>query len=214
MSQTLVVPLTKGEREMMEQDSSPVEDFRDEWQKLKGQARGLVKWLLDQYVGERNAVASMEQLREAVLRHGGTDKVVALVDRVLNDERRHVATIGRLLVARGETNLPVGEPVVLEGLDDPNAGPAFVSRAEAVRAGIIRVVVDDPDVPADIREVFQIILKEERFHEEAFRAVAGEKNMAEHAVFQSWCGGCCTSPPPPPPPPWPADPGTLPDPAL
>ena len=182
--------LTAGELEMQELSDDPISKFRKTWPIRKAQPYGIVNWLQGQYIGEINAVASMEALLEVFKQQPGTPKAGLLVEKIVRDEKNHVALIGKLLVSRGvEPRMPC-ETAVLDGLDTWDDGCAIASRAEAVRAGEIRIVLNDPDTPDDVKMVFSLILSEEAFHERAFRRLAGEEKMAENPVFSNWCQGC------------------------
>lgn len=182
-----IIPLTPGEIEMEGTEDNPVREFARHWPERKRQPGWLEGWLGKQYVGELNAVASMEALLTAFRRNPGSHKAALLVERVVADERKHVALIGQLLVSRGIAPAAPTEPTPLAGMEEWGSGCAIASRAEAVRAGEIRIVVQDPDVADDVKQAFRTILTEEAFHERAFRQLAGEQNMADNVVFSDWC---------------------------
>lgn len=185
------VPLTQGEIELEAITDNPIKEFRDDWKKNLDKPGSLIGWLKDQYVGEREAVASMETLLQGgKMESAANQKYLRLVEKVIADEHRHVAMIVALLASRGITPPPVGEPKVLAGMEDFFSGSAVASRAEAIRAGIIRVIVDDGEVPEDVRISFLTILREEAFHEKAFREVAGLKQMTDlKEDCANWGGG-------------------------
>jgi hypothetical protein len=80
---------------------------------------------------------------------------------------------------------------ILEGMEEWRRACALASRAEAVRAGKARALALDGDVPADVRVAFADILRDEAFHERAFRFLAGEEAMATHVEFNDWCKRPC-----------------------
>lgn len=184
------VTLTAGELEMETLPDSPVEAFRRNWALMKVRPYGIVNWLRAQYIGEINAVASMEALLDVFRQQPGKVKAGLLVERIVGDERRHVELIGQLLISRGVPPVSPCGTHVLEGLDTWDGGCAIASRAEAVRAGEIRVVLSDPETPGDVKQVFSLILSEESFHERAFRRLAGAEKMLENPVFSKWCQSC------------------------
>jgi rubrerythrin len=63
---------------------------------------------------------------------------------------------------------------VVTAVHDLASGAAVGAHAERMRLERIEVIATDPEAPADIREVFQRILPQERFHERAFTELAGD----------------------------------------
>ena len=187
------IPLTLGEIEMVNAGDTSMQEFRDLWPEVRTKPGGIEWWLQKQYVGELEAIASMEKLLRSFDANPKGAKLRNLVVRVIRDERNHVAMIERLLQARGVTPEAPASPEVLSGLDQWAEGCAATSRAEAIRAGEIRTVIADLGTPDDIRTVFGRVLKEEVFHEKAFRELAGQEAMANNQSFQGWGtgGGAC-----------------------
>lgn len=188
---TLQVPLTKGEIELEAIPNNPVQEFREAWTRTPDKQGALLDWLKEQYIGEREAVASMEVLLATGRKQPDANpKYLHLMEKVIADEHRHVAMIKELLISRGATIPEIGEPEVLPGMDAFFSGSAVASRAEAVRAGVIRVILEDGEVPQDVKSSFLVILREEAFHEKAFREVAGQPQMDELGVnCARWSGG-------------------------
>ena len=184
-------PPTQGEIEMeaLPEAENPMVRFRREWPLRKSNPEWISEWLAEQYIGESNAVASMVALLDAH-RKDPENRAVELVQLVLRDERKHLAMIEELLISRGCQPVPPEMTVTLRRMDEALPGSAIASRAEAVRASEIRIVIADPDVPEDVRNAFLVILNDETFHERAFRRLAGEEVMAENPGCDSWCHKC------------------------
>ena len=183
------VPVTQGELDMEQgfvQDR--VSEFKVKWLSQSNAPSRLTEWLHLQYVGELDAVASMERLLQSFCELSDKIKETQLVERVISDERRHVSMIERLLRKRGVVPVPPTNSKPLPGMESHDGGSAIASRAEAVRAGHIRIVLGDPEIPDDVKDAFTTILQEEAFHERAFRALAGEEKMLQHRGCQpAWC---------------------------
>lgn len=158
---------------------SPVSGPRDSrswWAAVKLDPGALRGWLLDQYRGESTAAGRIEQLRDE---HGGGDaRARRLLTVIASQERRHAAWVADLLRARGIEPAVLDKPDrywkrALPGISDLATGCAVGAHAERMRLERIEAIASDPEAPADIRGTFARILREERFHERAFRGLAG-----------------------------------------
>ncbi len=149
------------------------------WAHVKNNPDAFIKWLRDQYHGE---VTAATRIRELILVYPAKPKWAATVEMIAAQEEMHAAWVGDLLRARGI------EPAVLtkterywdkttSQITDWDTGCAVAAHAEAMRLDRIRVICADPEAPADVREVFEKILKQEIFHEHAFRTFAGDEAM-------------------------------------
>lgn len=179
--------LTQGEQEMAQMDSNPVTEFQRYWPLMKTKGDWLTSWLQRQYTGEVNALASMEVLLESIKSQSQNPQYIKIVEKIISDENKHIQMISQLLTSRGIAPKAVDDIEILDGMDSWNDGCALASRAEAVRSGKARVLVKDQEVPKDVREAFSIILRDEAFHEKAFRYMAGEDNMTRNTKFGDWC---------------------------
>ena len=111
------VPLTQGEVELQKLVQDPIKQFREAWEANREEPNALVTWLKEQYIGEREAVASMEALYDSIKKQSGKEKFADLVEKVIRDEHRHVAMITELLESREVTPPTVEDPEVLDGMD-------------------------------------------------------------------------------------------------
>jgi rubrerythrin len=150
------------------------------WRATKADPGALAAWLYDQYRGETSAAERLLLLRDAFARPGTRPYAVLTV--IARQEREHAAWVGGLLRARGLPDVvrPEAErywPRVLPGITDLATGAAVGAHAEKMRLERIEAIADDPDAPADVRAVFARILPQERFHERAFRRLAGPAAM-------------------------------------
>lgn len=142
-------------------------------QEIKSSPEKIKEWLARQYVGERLAAHRiLELVSEAPQEHRQTLATIAL------DECQHAEWVEDLLVARG---IPI--PEVGYGKDrywKEVLGPfmsfddlaAAGAHAERMRLERISLLAADPDIDADIREVFARILPDEQFHAKAFSQMA------------------------------------------
>lgn len=151
------------------------------WNRTKNNPAALHRWLIQQYRGEATAASRIEQLRDA---HGIDDARASHILTVIAcQERKHADWVAQLLRVRGiplpalagATGRYWKEP--LQEIHDLQTGCAVGAHAEAMRLARIEAIAEDDEAPEDIREVFQRILPEERFHEHAFRMLAGEQAM-------------------------------------
>ncbi len=136
----------------------------------------LTQWLERQYVGEKLAADRIQELANTQqnTRYG------KVLERIANDEQQHASWVAELLQARG-IELPVPsiegtrywEPI-LDHLHtfDEIAGAGH--HAETMRLLRITELANDPEIDADIRNVFARILPDEEFHAKAFAAMSNE----------------------------------------
>ncbi len=150
------------------------------WQRTKADPGRLEGWLRKQYRGEATAAARIEQLRDEY----AIDDLRAahILTVIAGQERKHADWVEGLLRARGVDPTLDGaeerywkEP--LRQIEDLSTGCAVGAHAERMRLDRIRVICEDLEAPKDIRQVFLRILPEERFHERAFRLLAGREAM-------------------------------------
>jgi rubrerythrin len=150
------------------------------WESVKRDPAAFQGWLLDQYRGEATAGERIERLRDGYAAPG--TRAARVLSIIAEQERKHAGWVGELLRARGvEPRIePEAErywPEMLPGIHDLESGCAVGAHAEKMRLDRIEHIARDPEAPADVRAVFARILPEERFHERAFRALAGDAAM-------------------------------------
>lgn len=150
---------------------------REWWESVKRDPGALQGWLLDQYRGEATAAERIERLRDGYSAPG--TRAARVLSVIADQERTHAGWVGALLRTRGiEPHIePEPErywPQMLPGIHDLESGCAVGAHAEKMRLERIEAIAQDSEAPADIRAVFARILPQERFHERAFRALAGD----------------------------------------
>lgn len=165
-------------------DTSPAltarRDSRTWWAATRQDPEAFCRWLLDQYRGEVTAAGRIEQLADQ--HASGDERARRILNTIASQERSHAAWVADLLRARGL------DPVVeaksdrywrrtLPGIRDLATGCAVGAHAERMRLERIEAIASDPDAPADVRETFRRILRDERFHERAFRELAGPEAL-------------------------------------
>jgi len=149
------------------------------WTKTKQDAQALADWLCDQYRGEATAADRILILADHYTRAGSRER--RLLTRIAEQESKHARWVAELLRAR---RLPVPAELdfarerywkkTLPHISDLASGAAVGAHAERMRLWRIQAIAHDGQAPADVRAVFARILPEERFHERAFRSLAGE----------------------------------------
>ncbi len=145
------------------------------WAGIKADAARFNDWLVKQYRGEVTAARRIEQFRDAYARDAQPKRVLTLIAA---QEEKHAAWVLGLLEARGIQPDVAGAEErywkeTLPEVADFETGAAVGAHAEEMRLARIRVICDDEAAPADVRSVFQKIVKEEEFHARAFRRLAG-----------------------------------------
>lgn len=135
----------------------------------------LRQWLERQYVGEALAAGRISSLaNEFTMTH----RQNAILVKIAADEVNHTGWIRTLLEVRG---IPLPEVT----LDDTRYWEPILGNlhtfeeiagaghhAEAMRLVRIQALADDPEIDADIREVFAKILPDETYHAKAFGALS------------------------------------------
>jgi hypothetical protein len=155
---------------------APQRTSQEWWTALKGNPEAFRSWLLDQYRGETTAAGRIESLRD---RHASASPRAARVLSVIADqERQHAEWVGALLGARGIAVEVQDKPDrywvrTLPAIADLATGCAIGAHAERMRLERIEAIASNPEAPEDVRRVFARILPQERFHERAFRYLAG-----------------------------------------
>jgi len=150
------------------------------WQQTIADEEATIHWLQNQYHGEATAVERIREFSNDFVERDS--KNARILDIIANQETNHAAWMGELLVARGV------EPVLLNKVDrywSVNApridsfenGAAVAAHTERMRLERLCVIAADVTAPADIRTTFERIVPQERFHERAFRKMAGEDAM-------------------------------------
>lgn len=151
------------------------------WDAVRSDPAAFHRWLRAQHRGETTAAGRIEALRDRFAPRGSRAHRVLSV--IAAQERRHASWVADLLTARGlsPSRLPPPErywPAVEPDIADLATGCAVGAHAEAMRLERIAVIASDADAPDDVRATFQRILRDERFHERAFRALAGPDALA------------------------------------
>ena len=154
------------------------------WRSIKREPAALLDWLRKQYHGEHTAAWRIEEYATA---HVPDDsRWRAVLETIAAQERQHAGWVGELLRTRGENPTPLDKEErywreTLQAIDSLETGAAVAAHAENMRLARIEVIAGDqePDAPADIRDVFARILTDERFHARAFTAMAGDAALAK-----------------------------------
>jgi len=150
-------------------------DSRDWWSSVKRDPFKFNDWLQKQYYGELKA---SERVAGLINKYKLGCKEAATVGLIADKEAQHASWIGDLLRSRGLAPLDSHTERYWEetGLDFESADEAFAvaAHAEKMRLERIRAIVEDEDSPSDVLEVFNKILRDEEFHEKAFRSLSSD----------------------------------------
>lgn len=154
------------------------------WNEIKADPAKLEDWLKKQWRGE---VTATFRIRKLAHQFSVGEKEYRVLDAIAKQEETHAMWIGDLLNSRN-INVDLDDiknaevrywAQTLPGIKDFQTGAAVAAHAEGMRLERIRAIAADEDAPADIREVFQKILKDEEWHERAFTELASEEALAE-----------------------------------
>lgn len=152
------------------------------WSEVKNDPERFQEWLIKQHRGEVTAASRIERFAATL---APNDKCRKTLKVIAEQELQHAGWVLGLLETRGVTpNTSHAEErywkeVLPEGAVTFEEVAAIGAHAEAMRLERIRAIVADEDAPTDVREVFQRIVKDEIFHERAFRKMAGDVAMAK-----------------------------------
>lgn len=148
------------------------------WEETKSNSTKLIDWLKNQYHGE--ALAS-ERIRQFILPHF-EGKYAFLVERIADDEQKHAAWVGKLLLDRGimpeilDKEERYWKEVMVDDFNsNGNYAAAVAAHAEEMRLERIKVIMEDSECPTDIRSTFIDIYKDELFHAKGFKLIAGDE---------------------------------------
>ncbi|MDP2343259.1 MAG: hypothetical protein Q8O67_20035 [Deltaproteobacteria bacterium] len=197
--------------------TTPSRTARSWWASIRKDPAKLNAWLMDQYRGESLAAVRIAMLRDHFDVAPAAARVLTIIAA---QEEEHARWVAGLLEARGlpvvvqDKRARYWDAQALESIADFETGCAVGSHAERMRLERIEVIATDDSAddlilsssavaPAprgpprtaeldDIRSVFGRILPQERFHERAFRELAGSKAMeatrAAHDVGRAALG--------------------------
>lgn len=153
------------------------------WTETKASTVKLESWLKDQYHGEVTAASRIAEIASKVKE----TRVAKILNVIADQEAKHARWVGQLLIARGLTPQVLqkeerywNKTLPKDYADMPIEKLAAIgAHAEKMRLARIEVISKDQTAPEDIRETFKKILKDEIFHERAFREIAGDENMSQ-----------------------------------
>jgi rubrerythrin len=142
---------------------------------IKSSPAKLEHWLQRQYVGEALAADRIQKLAIAM---SGQGRRELLLKKIANDESKHCEWIKQLLINRSIPlpevtihNTRYWEPI-LNHLTSFEEIAGAGHHAEGMRLVRIKALGADPEIDADIREVFLKILPDEEMHTKAFAAMS------------------------------------------
>jgi rubrerythrin len=150
------------------------------WDEVKNSPAKFNEWLVKQYRGE---VTAAQRIMEIIDRFDVTSKAKRILAEIAEQEKTHAEWVLNLLKARGVTPSVdnAGERYWKETLPaavDFETTAAIGAHAEQMRLERIEVIAADKDAPFDVRETFSKILKQELWHAEAFKRLAGPDAIA------------------------------------
>lgn len=156
------------------------------WVEVKQDPERFNEWLVKQHRGEVTAAGRIEAFASKY----ANPQNRRVLELIASQERQHAAWVLDLLVARGITPDLTGAEAkywqeVLPEIESFETGAAIGAHAEAMRLERIRVICDDVQAPADVRDTFLRILRDEVFHERAFRKMAGREALSRTAPSHS-----------------------------
>jgi rubrerythrin len=157
------------------------------WTEVKASKEKLASWLQAQFVGETGAAV---RIRDFQQKFGSeiSQKQSDILNTIADQEMNHASWVKTLLESRGIATVDEHSDrywkEILPSAVDYKTGAAVGAHAEKMRLERIQVIADDEEADKDIRDTFRKILKEEIFHERAFREMAGSQAMNEVSEAQ------------------------------
>ncbi len=151
------------------------------WAECKADPAKFNRWLQRQYTGEVTAAGRIRDLATKFKVEGRNARIIEVIAQ---QEEQHAAWVRELLENRGiKVEVQAAEDrywaETLPGIVDFDTGGAVAAHAEGMRLERIQVIAEDVNAPNDVRFYFQKILRDETFHENAFR------NMATPAALEA-----------------------------
>lgn len=145
------------------------------WDEVKVDNAKLNRWLLKQWRGEVTAAARISGFADS---YAPDESTIRILHIIAGQEKQHAEWVLALLHSRGIVPDLRGAELrywkeTMPQVRSFEVGAAVGAHAEAMRLERIRTIAADESAPTDIRETFQWILKDEVFHERAFREMAG-----------------------------------------
>lgn len=153
------------------------------WDKTKKSDKKITAWLQKQYIGEARAVS---RLKIYLDHFNPSSKVRKVVEKIAGQEGQHADWIEDLLYTRfAVPDLRHEDRYWKHTLQDIRSfddmcGVAWA--AESMRLERIKVISGDKTAPEDIRNTFKKILKDELFHERAFRTLSSQTSKKKALV--------------------------------
>lgn len=149
------------------------------WTEVKADPEKFNGWLVRQYRGE---VTASQRILGFASAHAPDDTAVRILTTIAKQETQHAEWVLALLKTRGiEPDLRGAEKrywkETMPQITSFETGCAVGAHAEKMRLERIHTIATDPTAPADVKETFSRILKDELFHEAAFREMAGPKAL-------------------------------------
>ena len=149
------------------------------WSHVKQDPEKFTEWLKKQYHGEVTAAERIERFRDEHYKEGTEESKVLSI--IAEQERAHAEWVGGLLESRGIAPevLQKEERYWNETLDysaTKEEIAATGSLAEQMRLERLELIAGDSEADEDIRDVFNKILPQERFHAKAFEWLAGGRD--------------------------------------
>ncbi len=150
------------------------------WQETRSDPAGFRAWLVKQHRGEVTAADRIGRLAESL---APGDRRRRTLSVIAGQERRHSEWVLALLRARGVEPDPSGAEErywreAVPAAPSFEAAAAVGAHAEAMRLERIREIASDESADEDVRSAFGRILRDELFHERAFREMAGPEAMS------------------------------------
>lgn len=149
------------------------------WNEVKGDPKRFNGWLLRQFRGEATAA---ERIVEFADKYAPDVQTKRILYTIASQEATHADWVLQLLKTRGiEPDVSGAEKrywkETLPDITSFETGAGVAAHAERMRLERIKTISEDPTAPADVKETFTRILRDEQFHERAFREMAGPMGL-------------------------------------
>lgn len=136
------------------------------------------QWLATQWLAEQEAAVRIQDLASK-----STPKNKKIISKIAHDEFKHAKLLEDICnkrsisIAKQSTNRYYSK-IELDSLSTDHLY-AIGHYAEGMRLARIKAICKSEMMPEDIKDAFQIILKDEIMHEKAFGKIASKAALAE-----------------------------------
>ena len=167
--------------EMLETTYSLKQKTIDWWKQCLSDPEKLEHWLVSLYNNEKDAE---ERFINFANEYCQNDKdAYNIFTTIAEQERQHAILVDKVMTDRGIVKYTKSSKDgrywrnTLPCICDMETAAAIGAYAEGLSLKRMRVIIDDPETPTDLREMFKVIEPEESFHARSLADIATKFGM-------------------------------------